>query len=297
MTHYNLTAMAFDPIAAREALNNPDAVDRAFDWTKAPQLGALWQRYRDGDASARDISLARRALKDMLAQWETEQTARITHDVAVPLVVRGERRDYVGVIQQAVPPDSDAWIEWHGGPCPVAPETVVEVRGKGLSDSCTWSQAAGDLDWRHYPDVRLGRQRDITAYRIVQPATLPPEALTAAAQRDTDIAERLDGYAAEIARAQADTEKWAGVVRVGAERAAAGDRVAGMNLASAKKVAARKADDLRALIAAEKAGRMTIGLTESHSAASDPVLGDEASEAVARSFDAVSGRSVKWGGL
>lgn len=51
------------------------------------------------------------------------------------------------------------WIEWHGGECPVPPETKVEVelRGGAVMEAC-----AGDYYWDHYDD-----DGDIVSYRTV----------------------------------------------------------------------------------------------------------------------------------
>lgn len=58
----------------------------------------------------------------------------------------------------------EPWIEWHGGECPVAPDTKVEVRYRDGATG-TFNQHC-DGDWDHTP---TDRDLDIVAYRVVQP--------------------------------------------------------------------------------------------------------------------------------
>ena len=55
----------------------------------------------------------------------------------------------------------DSWIQWYGGECPVAPDTVVDVRFHNLKTAIDF---AGRFDWAR-DSVKL----DIIAYRVVQP--------------------------------------------------------------------------------------------------------------------------------
>lgn len=60
------------------------------------------------------------------------------------------------------PAESDGWIEWNGGECPVEPHAPVEVRLRYYGndfDSCF----ASDVSWKHY-----GTGGDIIAYRVVK---------------------------------------------------------------------------------------------------------------------------------
>ena len=52
------------------------------------------------------------------------------------------------------------WIKWHGGECPVPPETMVKVKFR-RGDS-TSEHPASDYCWRHY-----GEDHDIVEYRTV----------------------------------------------------------------------------------------------------------------------------------
>jgi len=52
------------------------------------------------------------------------------------------------------------WIEWNGGACPVAPETLVEIE---VETSARWEGAASDFSWAYIDDGA-----NITAYRIVE---------------------------------------------------------------------------------------------------------------------------------
>ena len=70
------------------------------------------------------------------------------------------------------------WIKWHGGECPVPPETMVKVKFR-RGDS-TSEHPASDYCWRHY-----GEDHDIVEYRTVTE------------QPDLDAAEQLlraNGY-------------------------------------------------------------------------------------------------------
>lgn len=60
-------------------------------------------------------------------------------------------------------PDADGWIEWHGGDCPVAGDTIVEVvRRCGES---IISRASTARRWQH-----VGEAYDIVRYRVVKRA-------------------------------------------------------------------------------------------------------------------------------
>ena len=60
--------------------------------------------------------------------------------------------------------DGNDWIDWHGGDCPVASETVVNVqlRGSDYSDGWYSQIPAGLWAWNHSDEVG-----DIIKYRIV----------------------------------------------------------------------------------------------------------------------------------
>lgn len=58
-------------------------------------------------------------------------------------------------------PDAEGWITWGGGVCPVAPETLVDVRFRDGYNST--AQAARTWSWR-----QDGDGDDIIAYRIVK---------------------------------------------------------------------------------------------------------------------------------
>lgn len=71
-------------------------------------------------------------------------------------------------VKDAPKPDSDAdgWIEWHGGDCPVPPETRVEVRFRDY-DAAPIKQARAD-HWDRCWDHSTPTKFDIVAYRIAQ---------------------------------------------------------------------------------------------------------------------------------
>lgn len=52
------------------------------------------------------------------------------------------------------------WIKHDGGPCPVAPETMVDVK---TNDGRDMSRCAGWFEWKH-----VGGYGDIIAYRIAK---------------------------------------------------------------------------------------------------------------------------------
>lgn len=67
-----------------------------------------------------------------------------------------ERRDRAA----AASPDADGWVDWHGGDCPVADDTLVEVMGRcGESDT----DRASAFRWWHG-----GNGYDTIRYRIVE---------------------------------------------------------------------------------------------------------------------------------
>lgn len=69
--------------------------------------------------------------------------------------------------------DHGDWIEWNGGECPVAPQTLVEVRFRDAAmdhpnswRASFWSDSDPSKDcWLHD-----NNRADIIAYRIVEAA-------------------------------------------------------------------------------------------------------------------------------
>lgn len=67
------------------------------------------------------------------------------------------------------------FIDWQGGKCPVASDTIVDVM---FSDrSVTTNRRAGELDWLH-----TNYAGDIIAYRVVEAAKPKPQTA-----RDTQV--------------------------------------------------------------------------------------------------------------
>lgn len=58
--------------------------------------------------------------------------------------------------------DSDGWIEWGGGSCPVPEEVFVDIR---IKDGGELSGPAGDFMWEH----PLAGWNEIVFYRVVKP--------------------------------------------------------------------------------------------------------------------------------
>ena len=67
-------------------------------------------------------------------------------------------------------PDSDGWITWNGGECPVSGDTVVETR---FWDDSTDITEAGNLRWSHINSIG-----DIVAYRVVKQPAKPEQPTT-----------------------------------------------------------------------------------------------------------------------
>lgn len=67
------------------------------------------------------------------------------------------------------------WIEWHGGECPVPPETMVLVRYRSRGQTHEPCDAAhfslGDCWWKH---ESWDGSYDIVAYRVVPSAPTEP---------------------------------------------------------------------------------------------------------------------------
>ena len=69
-------------------------------------------------------------------------------------------------------PDTDGWIEWYGGECPVAKGTLVDVKFRNgrIEDGTPAGEDNGGysrmqaIDWSHH-----GFQSDIIAYRLSKP--------------------------------------------------------------------------------------------------------------------------------
>lgn len=60
----------------------------------------------------------------------------------------------------------DGWIEWHGGKCPVPPDTMVECKWPDAPFGLT--KTAGEFRWSaSFYDSNKGS--DITTYRVVDP--------------------------------------------------------------------------------------------------------------------------------
>ena len=75
------------------------------------------------------------------------------------------------------------WIKWHGGECPVPPDTLVEVKFR-RGDS-TSGHSADDYLWHHY-----GEDHDIVEYCVVTEQAVIQQA-------DLEAAEKLlcaNGY-------------------------------------------------------------------------------------------------------
>lgn len=87
--------------------------------------------------------------------------------------------------------DSEGWIEWSGGECPVEPDTPVEYETlDGLRSVCT----SGSLDWHHLDDLT-----DIVRYRALVPQAQRDE-LLAVLEEATGVVIGLYGAEARLAK-------------------------------------------------------------------------------------------------
>lgn len=115
----------------------------AFNWTA--EMEAIWPREMRPTASG------------LLAIWEALHGAAVYDGAATY-----EAKELKNTI--TFTPDYDGWIEWHGGECPVDPDTVVEVR---FGTPKPYRGEAGIWSW----DAEIeASPADITHYRVVTPA-------------------------------------------------------------------------------------------------------------------------------
>jgi len=75
-------------------------------------------------------------------------------------IERGLRAAYP-ILQAAW--ESDGWIDWAGGECPVDDHQVVEVK---FRDGCMFRCRAGDYAWFHDGSETRQGNGDIVAYRV-----------------------------------------------------------------------------------------------------------------------------------
>lgn len=106
-----------------------------------------------------DTSWAIAAIKDRMIHFEPGSGRREQ---------TGERRE--GPISESLPSirvvevASDGWIKHDGGPCPVDPDTVVDIRFTEMDPE--WGGKAGDYRWNR-PPSEFGA---VGFYRPVKPA-------------------------------------------------------------------------------------------------------------------------------
>lgn len=68
-------------------------------------------------------------------------------------------------------PDSDGWIEWNGGECPVNGDAVIGIKTR---DGDIQTSIAGECNWSH-SDGWCIEHRHIIAYRLHKPEQAKPE--------------------------------------------------------------------------------------------------------------------------
>jgi hypothetical protein len=67
--------------------------------------------------------------------------------------------------------DKDGWIEWHGGECPVPPDTLVEWKERG-----GFSHRSTRALYLYWPHHGHPLKSDVVAYRIVSQPEQPKPA-------------------------------------------------------------------------------------------------------------------------
>jgi hypothetical protein len=125
-----------------------------------PTLEMMLTEWRDLEARAQAAQAEADALFEHAGQCHGEIVVRLAElGWGAPRMVPGE--------PVVTLDDSDGWIEWKGGECPVPKGTLIDVKyDDGYKRECK----AGDNyaeDWS-----RTGHPRDIVAYRLT-PSTQP----------------------------------------------------------------------------------------------------------------------------
>lgn len=62
---------------------------------------------------------------------------------------------------------TNPFIPWHGGECPVDPDTIIEVKLRGDPDYAWMPDSAEGLRWCHLKSADHPGSGDIVAYRVV----------------------------------------------------------------------------------------------------------------------------------
>lgn len=119
---------------------NPSAVEIA-----SPLFNALWDVMKTWDVNVPEYYEGYCSFNGSHAKLILDA---VKHFAAQP--VQGE-------------PRHDDWIEWKGGECPVAPDTLVVVRYRDGSKSDIGPQTALHWRWQH-----TGGTGDIIAYKVVK---------------------------------------------------------------------------------------------------------------------------------
>lgn len=94
------------------------------------------------------------------------------------------------------------WIEWKGGPCPVHPETTVEIR---LRDDDRVGGLAGNYYWRHGCQIP---EWEIVAYRVVEDYVAPKSDAARIAELEAQILTLKADLAGDAAMIEKMREEW-----------------------------------------------------------------------------------------
>jgi len=80
--------------------------------------------------------------------------------------------DFIELISPAPETETEGWLTWAGGTCPVSASAVVDTRSRDPEAEPRHRQRAGDISadrWSHDGVEKGGSQYEIVAYRVVKP--------------------------------------------------------------------------------------------------------------------------------
>lgn len=139
--------------------------------TQFPE-GANWAA-QDGD---KDVDFFEERPVRELSWWQGvyDSTDRVSLSVKIPnwyqtVLSRDEFDQIVAETVVESESDSDGWIEWSGGECPVGEEQLVRIKVRG--ETGTARGKAGHWSWGH-----SGCGSDIIAYMVHKPEQAEPTA-------------------------------------------------------------------------------------------------------------------------
>jgi len=124
------------------------------------------ERDKGGDT---DIRKAMHHLERLIEEFDGDATMSASILRAVAPIVEAQKayerdQEAAAALQQAATaPDSDGWIPWNGGECPVAPLSLVKIRFRDGECDDNGCRIAGHLRWEH-----IDTPSDIVAFKVVE---------------------------------------------------------------------------------------------------------------------------------